>query len=190
MKKTTVISFIVLLCSIASFSQQEVLVNVEKSIINWKGSMLFSFGGHHGTVKFKDGKLTKTNSKITGGTFNIDMQTITNTEDGDFSEDLVKHLKNKDFFNVEEYPKAKLDITKVEYFSNGKLRMDAKLTIKGITNPIAFDAELNADNTILNAKFRIDRTEWNIVYATKGLVKVKDYAISDAIEFEVKLILN
>jgi polyisoprenoid-binding protein YceI len=189
MKKTTVISFLVLLYSMANFSQQEVSINVEKSIINWKGSMLFSFGGHYGTVKFIDGKLIKTNSKITGGTFNIDMQTIINT-DGDYSEDLIKHLKNEDFFNVEEYPKAKLVLTKVEYFSNGKLRMDAKLTIKGITNSIAFDAELNADNTKLNAKFKIDRTDWNITYGSKGIIKIKDYAISDAMEFEVELILN
>jgi polyisoprenoid-binding protein YceI len=78
----------------------------------------------------------------------------------------------------------------VEYFSNGKLRMDAKLTIKGITNSIAFDAELNADNTKLNAKFKIDRTDWNITYGSKGIIKIKDYAISDAMEFEVELILN
>ena len=29
-------------------------LNIEKSVINWKGSMLFSFGGHHGTINFKD----------------------------------------------------------------------------------------------------------------------------------------
>lgn len=174
----------------ASFSQQEVSINTEKSNINWKGSMLFSFGGHHGSVKFKEGEIIKTDNKITGGVFTIDMHTITNTEDADFSEDLVKHLKDEDFFNVEKHSIAKLVITKVEHFDSVHLKMDANLTIKDITNPISFEAELNTGQTALKAKFRVDRTEWNITYGTKGLVKIKDYAISDAIEFEVKLIFN
>ena len=68
--------------------------------------------------------------------------------------------------------------------------MDANLTIKGIEKPILFDAKLNTDNTKLTAKFKIDRTDWDIIYGTKGKVKVKDYAISDAIEFEVIIIFN
>ena len=189
MKKITIVSLVFLFCSIVGFSQQDVLINTKSSIVNWKGSMLFSFGGHHGTVKFKAGKIIKTNNKITGGTFTVDMSSIINT-DGDYSEDLVSHLKNEDFFNVEQFPTAKLVITKVEHHNNNQLRMDANLTIKGIEKPILFDAKLNADNTKLTAKFKIDRTDWDIIYGTKGKVKVKDYAISDAIEFEVIIIFN
>ncbi len=187
MKKATIL--LCLLCSIISFSQQEVLINTKASIVNWKGSMLFSFGGHHGTVNFKDGKIIKTNNKITGGTFTVDMTSLINT-DGGYSEDLVKHLKDEDFFNVKEYPIAKLILTKVEYNDNGLLKMHANLSIKGITKPVLFEAKLNSDNTKLTTKFKIDRTDWNIIYGAKGVVKIKDYAISDAIEFDVIVIFG
>ncbi|WP_341214960.1 YceI family protein [uncultured Wocania sp.] len=189
MKKIALVWAQLIFCSIVGFSQQEISINTKTSIVNWKGSMLFSFGGHHGTVNFKSGNIIKTNDKITGGNFTVDMSSIINT-DGDYSEDLVNHLKNEDFFNVEKHPTATLVIDKVEYHKSGQLRMHANLTIKGITKPILFDAKLNSDNTKLTAKFKIDRTDWNIVYGAKGIVKVKDYAISDAIEFEVKLNLK
>lgn len=189
MKKTIVLSLFFLLYSIVSFSQEEVLINTKTSIINWKGSMLFSFGGHYGEVSFKEGKIIKTNNKITGGAFTVDMNSIINT-DGDYSEDLVNHLKDEDFFNVKQYPTAKLIITKVEYNDGDLLKMYANLSIKGITKSILFEAKLNATNTKLTTKFKIDRTDWNIIYGTKGVVKVKDYAISDAIEFEVNIIFE
>lgn len=42
----------------------------------------------------------------------------------------------------------------------------------------------------MSVKFKIDRTDWNINYASKGISSVKDYAISDAIELEVEVYLN
>ena len=74
-------------------------INVEKSIVNWKGSMLFSFGEHYGTVNFKEGSLEFKNDEIIGGSFVVDMNTMVNT-DGDYNEGLVNHLKNEDFFDV------------------------------------------------------------------------------------------
>ncbi len=187
MKKVTIL--LCLLCSIISFSQQEIAINTKASIVHWKGSMLFSFGGHNGTVNFKAGKIIKTNNKITGGTFTVDMNSLINT-DGGYSEDLVSHLKSEDFFNVKEYPTAKLVVTKVEYQKNGQLKLHGNLSIKEITKAILFEAKLNSDSTKLEAKFKIDRTDWNIIYGAKGVVKVKDYAISDAIEFDVIVIFG
>ena len=42
----------------------------------------------------------------------------------------------------------------------------------------------------MSVKFKIDRTDWNINYASKGISAAKDYAISDAIELEVEVYLN
>ena len=187
--KTIITTALFLFCSIIGFSQQNILINTKSSIVNWKGSMLFSFGSHNGTVNFKSGNIIKTDDKITEGTFVVNMSSIINT-DGDYSEDLVNHLKSEDFFNIEKHPTAKLVITKVEYQNNGQLKMHANLTIKGITKPVLFNAKLNADNTKLTTKFKIDRTDWDIIYEAKGVAKVKDYAISDAIEFEVIVIFN
>lgn len=167
-----------------SSKPKTVAINTSKSIINWEGSMLFSFGGHHGTVNFKEGNLTFTNDKITGGYFIADMNTIKNT-DGDYSSDLVNHLKNEDFFNVGVHPTATLKIVKSEYYDNGTIRMDGELTIKGITKKLNFEAILNSSKNLMTARMKIDRTDWNIMYGAKGVVNVKDHAISDAIVFNV-----
>lgn len=186
--KKIILAFIVSTSfSISLSAQKELKIAIEKSIVNWKGSQLFGFGSHYGTVKFKEGKLIDINNKIIGGTFVIDMSTIINT-DGDYSEDLVGHLKNEDFFDVEKHPMAKLVITNVEYDKDGlQLNTKADLTIKGVTRPIKYTAVLNEKHTQMTAKFIIDRSDWNVTYGSRGVEKVKDYIISDAIEFKVEL---
>ena len=187
----------ILLLAVAVFSitlvsaQQEVTIDTSKSTVKWKGSHSFSFGSHYGTVKCKEGRIIKTNDKITGGTFTIDMTTIVNT-DGDYSENLVEHLKNEDFFDVINHPTAKLVINNVKYLEDRiHLDIEADLTIKGITLPIGYQAKMDPENNDhISAKFIIDRTDWNIMYGSKGITKVKDYILSDAIEFEVLIITD
>lgn len=162
-------------------------INVEKSIVNWKGSMLFSFGEHYGTVNFKEGSLEFKNNEIIGGSFVVDMNTIINT-DGDYSEDLVNHLKNEDFFEVEKFPEAKLKFLNFENVDDNRLKIDANLTIKDTTKPVVlYNVDFLPNEKKLYTKFKIDRTDFGINYSSKGFAEVKDYAISDAIELEVEL---
>ena len=82
---------------------------------------------------------------------------------------------------MKKFPLAKISITKVEYSDKNNARFEANLTIKGITKPINFQAELNPEKKELKTRFKIDRTAWNVNYKSK----FKDGAISDAIGFEV-----
>ena len=167
-----------------------IAINLEKSVVKWKGSMLFSFGNHFGTVDFKAGSLEFENNEITGGNFVVDMTTIVNT-DGDYSEDLVNHLKDEDFFDVEKFPESKLEFTSFEKVDDNRLKIDANLTIKGITRPVTlYNVDYYPKEEKLSTKFKIDRTEFGINYNSKGFAKVKDYAISDAIELEVEVHFN
>ncbi|WP_426430637.1 YceI family protein [Winogradskyella sp. HB-48] len=167
-----------------------IAINVEKSIVNWKGSMLFSFGEHYGTVNFKEGSLEFKNNEIIGGSFVVDMNTIINT-DGEYSEDLVNHLKNEDFFEVYKFWEAKLEFVNFEKIDGGRLKIDANLTIKGITKPmVLYNVDFLPKEKMLYTKFKIDRTDFGINYSSKGVSKFKDYAISDAVELEVELFLN
>lgn len=189
-----------LLVSIPSLSQAQgsFKVDPDKASLSWKGSSLFGFGGHEGTVKLKEGRLLKTGDKITGGVFIIDMTTITNT-DGEYNQNLVEHLKNEDFFAVKEYPTAKLVMTKIKYHDRNNtpdsnktyLRIDANLTIKGVTQPIQYEAEINVQYTHIAARLKLDRTRWKVDFGSKGLgANLKNEIISDAIEFKVVLPLN
>ena len=186
--KKIITSLLLIFCFIATTHSQEKLpIKLSKSTIKWIAEYTFYFGGHEGYINFKKGYLIKTDNKITGGKFIVNMNTISNTDidKKDANESLVNHLKDPDFFDVKKFPIAELEFTKVEYESSTKMRIKANLSIKKIKLPINFSATANYDEATLSTKFKIDRTRWGINYNSK----IKDGAISDAIGFIVKLAL-
>ncbi len=196
---------IILLVTIICFSPianaQEILeVDTTKSIVKWTGSNLFKYNKHFGTVKFLKGQIIKSNSAIfkesndmiLEGHFEIDMNSIVNT-DGKYNDMLVEHLKNQDFFDVKKHPLASIRFTEVIYKNVNTIKVKADLTIKGVTKAIDFDMKFKVvdDKYKMHSKFIIDRTRWGIKYESKALLSsIKDDIISDAIEFEVILELT
>ena len=184
---STVLSY----AQISSLNTEEQLkINTAKSELKWSGEYAFYFGGHDGTIEFKEGYFIKNNDVISGGEFIIDMHTVKSTDmdKEEARKDLDEHLKNEDFFDVEKFPIAKLVITNVSYHDATHMKIYADLTIKDITLPINFQAEVDYEKKQLTTKFKIDRTRWNINYNSKEVEgKLKDGLISDAIGFEVKL---
>ncbi|MFS4455245.1 YceI family protein [Maribacter sp. 2304DJ31-5] len=187
---------IILLVSIGTISlaqgQGNIKIDTAKSMIKWRGSNLFKFNQHYGTVKFLSGEISMNGSSISGGKFVVDMNSIMNT-DGKYNEMLVSHLKHRDFFDVEKHQTAKLEISQIKPGDNGQMEIDALLTIKGISKPIKFSStiEKGPRETLFKSKFIIDRTRWGIRYESKGIVgSVKEGIISDAIEFEVIVVFR
>ncbi len=159
-------------------------LNVAESTIHWKGTYSFFFSDHSGTVNFQEGELITTNGNITGGSFVVDMTSITNEEFEERGVGPVEHLRNPDFFDVERFPKSKLVITEVTFFEeDGRHRMRGDFTMKGITKPIEFWPEVHEEEQRIHAKLKLDRTRWGITHNNK----LKNDAISDAIELEVTL---
>lgn len=184
--KKNILLLAITMCSITySYAQEKLKINTKKSELKWSCDYTFYFGGHYGFVNFEDGYFIKNNGKITGGEFTIDLTSITSTdiEDEEANTGLVDHLKNEDFFDVKKFPSAKLVITNTKYHDKTHLQATANLTIKGITLPVKFQAEVDFEKQQLKTKFKIDRTRWEINYNSK----LKDNAISDAIGFEVTL---
>lgn len=173
--------------SLSLNAQEKLQINPQKSSIHWYGYYTFYFGGHDGTIDIKEGYFIKKNQKISGGEFIIDMTTIKSTdiENEEANKSLVDHLKDPDFFDVKKYPLGKLVITKVEYHDATHAQIHANLTLKGITEPVRFQAEFNFKTRTMTTKFKIDRTRWGVNYNSK----LKDSAISDAIGFEVSISL-
>jgi polyisoprenoid-binding protein YceI len=185
--KKLILSIVILIFNLThSFSQEKLPVNIQKSTIKWIGEYTFYFGGHDGFINFKEGYFIKTEDLITGGEFIIDMNSITNTDIEKSSEanlNLVNHLKDPDFFDVKKYPLGSLKITKVEYHDKISARLEADLTLKGITKSINFQAKFDFKEKEMKTRFKIDRKKWNVNYKSK----FKDGAISDAIGFEVSI---
>ena len=176
---------IVMLVSISVTSQNQTtyVLDTVQSVINWEGSYAFNFSQHQGTVHFKRGVLTAVSGNITGGTFVIDMTTISNEE---YEKGIgpVAHLRDPDFFDVEKHTEASLVITGVEYYETENIhRFYADLTIKGITNAIKFMATADNTKNTIEAKFKIDRQRWGITYNNK----FKNDAIADGVGFMVSL---
>ena len=136
-------------------------INTEKSSISWVGKKIT--GQHSGTISIKSGELIMDDDKLTGGSFVIDMSSITCTdiESEKKNKYLVDHLKAEDFFAVDEFPEVVLSITSVEKLEGMQHQMNGNMTIKGITNPISFLAEVNSSRRGFNAiaKIIIDRTK-------------------------------
>jgi len=187
MKKAVII--VILLCSVVNGinAQEKLKLDIEKSSIIWEGSKLFGFGNHDGTVNFKEGEVIVNESKITKGSFIINMTSIKSNEKETWVYDLIEHLKHKDFFDVKNNPTAKIVFKNIKYVGDCYVQITADLTINKITKSIVFVAKQDDAKKQLETRLKIDRTDWNITYKSQGITSVKDQIISDAIFFKVKL---
>ncbi|MCU0350069.1 MAG: YceI family protein [Flavobacterium sp.] len=171
-------------------------LDVSNSKIDWVGSK--PAGKHTGTLTLTEGNFEVTEGNITGGTFTIDMNSITVTDlSGDDKMYLETHLKGTGdkesedhFFNVNKYPTATFTVSSVEKVENNHL-VKGNLTVKDITNAVEFTAQVTTTDstvTLVSNPFKINRTKWNVTYASKSLFDdLKDKFVDDDIELVVKV---
>jgi len=176
------------------------VINLGDSKVNWTGKK--PGGAHEGFVSLASGELKVDNNEIKGGSFVIDLTSIVNTDlkDEGTNAKLVGHLKSADFFDVEKFPTARFEITKVTKLNGSAAtgtpksthKIDGDLTMKGITKKVSFDASVNILNGKLTAAslpFTIDRTQWGVNYQSKSVfAELKDKFIDDEIALTVDLV--
>jgi polyisoprenoid-binding protein YceI len=176
------------------------VIDPQSSDVKWKGSK--PTGVHNGIVPISGGQVTVTNGMVTGGTVEIDMTGITDLDlEGEMKANLEAHLKGRapgkenDFFNVDKYPKATYVINSVSKLDNdpdGTHMVNGTLTIKDISKPINFKANINIDGNKLSAttpEFGVDRTEFDIQFKSKKFfTNLQDDFIND--EFTLQINVN
>ena len=140
----------------------------------------------HGNLAFDNGVLT-------GGSFDIDMKTITCTDmTGEYADKLVGHLKSDDFFGVATYPTSKFVITKVVSRGKpGEYKIIGNLTIKNKTKEIKFDANVKESGTtyVAEAAIKIDRTDFDVRYGSGSFFdSLGDKTIYDEFDLNVKVV--
>lgn len=130
-----------------------------QSSISWVGRKVT--GAHHGTINLKEGELFLTDGQIKAGKFVVDTTSIRilDITDPATNAQFAGHLASDDFFGVEHYPEASFDI--ISAYGN---HINGHLTIKGITNQVAFDVNITISEDTLKAtgKLVIDRTQYGI----------------------------
>lgn len=143
-------------------------VKTAESKVTWLGKKVT--GEHSGTIELANGNLELSDEKLIGGSFEIDMNTIKNTdiENEEYSQKLVDHLKSDDFFGVKKYPKATFVIKNVKQKSNTKYHVTGDVTIKETTKSIEFPVELSVveSKAVASATITIDRSEFDVRFGS------------------------
>jgi polyisoprenoid-binding protein YceI len=165
-------------------------VDTSASAIVWTGYKVT--GKHTGGVKIKDGSLLMDADKLTGGSFNIDMTSITDTDlEGEWATKLVGHLKSEDFFGTAKYPTAKFVITRaIPQDSKGNYKIIGNMTIKETTKEVKFFATIseNAGTLTATGKITVDRSEYDIRYGSGSFFDgLGDKTIYDEFDLQVSL---
>jgi polyisoprenoid-binding protein YceI len=148
--------------------KQQFEIAVTGSNIDWTGRKVT--GSHNGTIAIKQGTLTVSDGKLSGGQFIIDTTSIKilDITDPATNAQFAGHLASPDFFASEQYPEASFDIVTVN-----NNHIEGNLTIKGITGPVGFDASVHitGDSLTATGKIVIDRTKYGIKFRSGNFFK-------------------
>jgi polyisoprenoid-binding protein YceI len=170
---------------------QEYKVDKTQSKLTWIGRKVT--GEHTGSISIADGKLLSDGKAITGGSFDIDMASITCVDltVQVYNKKLIGHLQSDDFFSTQKFPKATFVITKVTSLTKDQYNVKGNLTIKGITKELEFPATVQHTGNQIKAKAKImvDRTKYDIKYGSGSFFdNLGDKAISDQFEMNIELV--
>jgi len=160
------------------------VVDTMNSKAEWKGFKVVKSDNtsHIGTLKFESGEVTVKDNKLESGQFVIDMNSIVNEDlkEAEGNAKLIGHLKSADFFDVEKFPTASYEITKISEAPAGSdynTVLDGNLTLKGITKPATFNANVkikDGELSIATEPKDINRDVFGIKFqmpAAEGLIK-------------------
>ena len=97
------------------------------------------------------------------------------------------HLKNSDFFDVEKFPTAFITFqSNKKPNKENKINLDGELTIKDITHPLSFSADLIHTAPFLKAQaiLSLDRSKYDLrIRSVKFLENLGDLLILVDIDF-------
>lgn len=167
-----------------------IAVSTVASQIIWKGYKVT--GEHTGNIELKSGALDYTDGVLTGGQFVIDMSSISCTDlTGEYADKLVGHLKSADFFGVDKFPTATLNLTQVIPNGVDRYKVTADLTIKETTKPVKFIATVTEKDgkKVAVADIQVDRSEYNVRYGSGSFFdNLGDKTIYDEFDLSVRLV--
>ncbi len=214
MKKTIISAFVIALAFIACKSDKKVETSAAKEVeiikevdtqtykkvakgsqLKWRATHLGGLQPRFGTVKLDKASVLVNDNKITNATFVVDLATLSvdNFDEGaEQKGKLEGHLKSADFFNIEKYPTATFEMTKLTPLTgNYNSEMTGNLTISGVTKSITFKTNVAVHPeavTINSEDFIINRQDWGLSYHSEGDAGVpKDYLIDNGIGFTVNV---
>ena len=166
-------------------------IDLDNTKINWVGRKVT--GEHTGTVNLSKGWVIVENDTLKSGLLVFDMNSIINTdiESPEWKLKLENHLKNEDFFDVEEHPTMTFKSTGIEVTGEDTGKLTGDLTLLGVTKPVTLDVTFNkagkrpmgdAYAAGFSAKGEVTRSDFGMDY---GIPMIDD-TVNLVIEVEIE----
>jgi polyisoprenoid-binding protein YceI/rhodanese-related sulfurtransferase len=167
------------------------------SVVEWMGSNLFNH--HLGTVRLGSGSVLIKNGQLAGGRLSIDMTTLlcTDIPDPALNARLIAHLKSDDFFSIDKYPRADLELTDITFRSGvspdePNYQVAGDFTLREVTKRIDFTAlvALKADGSFTaQGSLDVDRTLWGANYGSaKHFGRLGQHLVNDEVHLHLKVV--
>lgn len=175
----------------------ELKIDTTTTAVVFKGNGVGKY--HKGTFKVTDGTVSIQDGKLTGGKFNININSMKMEETGEMITNMLRpHLLAPDFFDAAKFPSSVFEITKVEPYTatatdssvvaGANYLVSGNLTLKDVTKNVTFPAKIDVAGNALTAvaNFDIDRTWWGMAYGNDKSLKDKFISPTVNIELAVK----
>jgi polyisoprenoid-binding protein YceI len=168
-------------------SAEDFSVDASASKVMWRGEMLGLYS-HEGVVDFTEASIEMENGELTGGSFTVDLTSITptdeayNPEEGRSKEKLVGHLSSADFFAVDSFPTATFVIESVD----GQTATGT-MTIRGTSNQETVENITMMDEDgkkVLMGTLKFNRMNYDVSFE----MPVADKVLSEEIQLNIKLV--
>jgi cytochrome b561/polyisoprenoid-binding protein YceI len=130
-----------------------------------------TFGQYRAEVEFDPDTPSETSVKVL-----IDM-----TSAGTGTGEIDDALKSADFFNPKQFPTAQFAARGAEPNGNGKYVLNGRLTLKGVTKPIAlpFSIDIQSGTATVTGEMRINRLDFGVgPESVAGLTIDKDVTLT------------
>ncbi len=174
----------------------EYVILPSESRIGWTGRNPSTC--HFGTVGISGGNLHIDNSAMQGGVA-VDMDSIENLSlaGNELQQVLLSHLKSDDFFFIDAFPAARLNIrsgrfSHEDFPTQPNCELTGTLDLRGVQNDLHFMATVakGLDNHLhISAHFDLDRTLWGITYGSSRFYKhLGMHTVFDDISIELLIV--
>ena len=143
-------------------------VDASTSKIDFVGAKVT--GSHDGGFNSYEGKLYVDAGKATGTEFTIDTASVWSDADK-----LTSHLKDEDFFFVEQFPSATFKSTSIGEDGTVKGILD----FRGVSKELEFPATISVteESATLKAEFSMNRKDWGVEYSGKADNLIEDLVL-------------
>ncbi len=174
-----------------SAKKERLVVDIERSIVQWKGTKFWGTRSHAGIVRLAEGSIFIRENAVVAGRFVLDMTSIEVTDipksDPIPRRRLREHLKHEHFFHVDRFPSAVFEITSTQHGESNIHHITGRLTMRGRTHGVSFDAHIpviDASALRATARFSINRHDWGVAYRGSRLT---NDLVDDMIELNLVL---